>query len=143
MFGPSRDCDLCCLGCFASVDDEDGLGACERCGLPVCAETGERCQDAPPHRDGECAAIMAACGGSAAMARRRTMDLLGDLATMHDAVLMLKCLAIKAAGVPAGDSWDRLMGLASHLEERAADPEVAQREERYRQTVVSKNFISA
>ncbi len=62
-------------------EEEGGLGACDRCGLPVCA--GADCQDLLAHAEAECAVILTSCGGGVQNARRKTMELLGDLGITH------------------------------------------------------------
>ena len=36
VHGMSRDSNLVCFGCYASLDDEEPF-ACEACGLPICS----------------------------------------------------------------------------------------------------------
>ncbi len=165
MLGPSRDSDLCCLGCFRVLEegeeevdddgDDDGLGACERCGLPVCGDESFSCQDAPAHAAGECAVLMSACAGSSVRARSRTSKLLGgDLGKkgacypgvgstvvqhtdfpghLYDVVLLLKCLSLRSSSPSA---WQRLLGMSSHARERSEDEEAAERADRSRAFVL-------
>ncbi len=44
---------------------------------------------------------------------------------LHDLVLLLKCLALRGT-----ESWDRLMSMAAHAEQRRDDAEVKERLDR-------------
>jgi len=61
------------VGCLQPILDEDSLGACEACGLPVCAATQLECQALSRHARNECA-MLVGFGG-----RGKTMSLMEDL----------------------------------------------------------------
>lgn len=97
VHGLSRDSQLVCFGCYGSLDDEDPY-ACEGCGLPLCTEN---CQKQPQHQP-ECAAFRSL--GSEA-GRNLSMSLLSDTPTLHDAVMILRCLNLRQA---PDDEWFKL-----------------------------------
>ena len=97
VHGLSRDSQLVCFGCYGSLDDEDPF-ACEGCGLPLCTEN---CQKQPQHQP-ECAAFRS-LGLEAG--RNLSMSLLSDTPTLHDAVMILRCLNLRQA---PDDEWFKL-----------------------------------
>ena len=97
VHGLSRDSELVCFGCYGSLDEEDPY-VCEGCGLPLCSED---CQKQPQHQP-ECAAFRSL--GSEA-GRNLSMSLLSDIPTLHDVVMILRCLNLREA---PDDEWFRL-----------------------------------
>ena len=97
VHGLSRDSELVCFGCYGSLDEEDPY-VCEGCGLPLCSED---CQKQPQHQP-ECAAFRSL--GSEA-GRNLSMSLLSDIPTLHDVVMILRCLNLRQA---PDDEWFKL-----------------------------------
>ena len=97
VHGLSRDSQLVCFGCYGSLDDEEPL-ACEGCGLPLCSEP---CQQAQQHQP-ECLAFRS-LGTEAG--RNLSMNLLSDIPTLHDTIMILRCLSLRQA---PDDEWFKL-----------------------------------
>ena len=111
VHGLSRDSSLVCFGCYGSLDPEDPY-ACPACGLPLCSAN---CQFSPQHEP-ECQAL-----GSLGVERGRqvSLELLDDLPTLLDIVMILRCLALKHQC--DNDEWFKLNQLQSDTEDTDTD----------------------
>ena len=108
VHGLSRDSGLVCLGCYGSLDEDEPF-ACPLCGLPLC---GEQCQQSLPHR-AECQAFQSLANG-----RQLSLELLSDIPTLLDIILILRCLSLRDA---PNDEWFKLNQLQAFGEESPED----------------------
>lgn len=106
VHGMSRDSGLVCLGCYGSLDDEDPY-ACRLCGLPLCSA---ECEQSSAHEP-ECQAFQSL---GQERGRQVTMELLEDIPTLLDIIMILRCLGLKSK---TNDEWFKLNQLQSDFED--------------------------
>ena len=132
VHGPSRESDIICFGCYNDLDEEDPK-CCDKCGLPLC--NNEDCQEAEQHQP-ECKILQSI--GPHGEGRSVSMELLSDIALLHEVVLVLRCLSLRDKNV---SGWLNFTSLQSHLGMRE-DTELGTRAENVAKFIIQR-FVKA